>query len=61
MWKRYSRFDTLRADLAKLKKEVKELPFPKKKKMGSKKDKTVDERVELLQQFLHKLVIDEVG
>jgi hypothetical protein len=60
VWKRYSRFDILRSDLAKLRKEVKELPFPKKKLKGSKKDKTVDERVEKLQQFLHQLVVDEL-
>ena len=60
VWKRYSRFDTLRTELTKLKKDVKDLPFPKKKKLGSKKDKTVDARVEMLQLFLEKLVIEEV-
>lgn len=60
VWKRYSRFDTLRAELIKHTKEVKDLPFPPKKKVKSKSDKTVGKRTEMLQAFLEGLVISGV-
>ena len=60
MWKRYSRFDALRSELMKHTKEVKALPFPKKKKIKNKSEKTVEKRTEMLQAFLEGLVMGEV-
>jgi hypothetical protein len=60
VWKRYSRFDTLRSELIKHTKEVKDLPFPPKKKIKSKSDKTVGKRTEALQAFLEGLVMGGV-
>lgn len=60
VWKRYSRFDALRSALIKHTKEVKDLPFPPKKKVKSKSDKTVGRRTEMLQAFLEGLVISGV-
>ena len=60
VWKRYSRFDALRSELMKHTKEVKALPFPKKKKIKNKSEKTVEKRTEMLQAFLEGLVMGEV-
>ena len=52
--------DALRSELMKHTKEVKALPFPKKKKIKNKSEKTVEKRTEMLQAFLEGLVMGEV-
>jgi small-conductance mechanosensitive channel len=58
VWKRYSRFLDLRIALAQKVPPVNDLPFPKKK-VKKNKGSVVEERREVLQQFLQQLMLGD--